>query len=84
MLLLNSFLLHRIVSDPPSSDKDARCSKGRDIDLWREKKPHWGEEKKLGLLKEILCSWKLGRGSVCKDITRNHHSSSGSEKQREH
>lgn len=61
MLLLSSFLLHRIVSDPPASDKDAKCAKGRDINLWRDEKPHWGEEKKLELQKETVCSWELGR-----------------------
>lgn len=44
----------------------------------------WGEEKKLGLQKEILFSWDLGRGSLCKDMPTNHPFSGGSEKQREH
>lgn len=44
----------------------------------------WGEEKKLGLQKEILFSWELGRGSICSDVPMNHPSSRGGEKQREH
>ena len=44
----------------------------------------WGEEKKLGLQKEILFSWELGRVSICKDMPMNHPSLRGGEKQREH
>lgn len=84
MLLLNSFFLHRTVSDPPSSDKDAIYGKSRGINIWREEKPRWGVEKKLELQEETLCSWELGRGGICKDIPRNPQSSSSSEKQREH
>jgi len=43
----------------------------------------WGEEKKLGLQKEILFSRELGRGSVCNNVPMNHPSSRGSKKQRE-
>lgn len=42
-----------------------------------------GEEKEMGLQREIFFSWELGRGSICNGVAMNHPARGG-EKQREH